>query len=118
VGVRSIQQHISALTVSDKNVEDPFPSLASLIVVWLLTALLLIITWAYTIADTIRSKFITPSIRTVWVLLVILIPLLGMELYYILGVSQKCNLKKYNTKQQIDSRACFNPNISTGNINR
>jgi Phospholipase_D-nuclease N-terminal len=87
VGVRSIQQHTRA--VNTKKVEDEFPSLASLFVVWFMIALFLIITWVYTIVDTIRSKFITATIRAVWMLLVIFVPLIGMEFYYILGVSQK-----------------------------
>ena len=112
VGVRSIQQHTRS--VSTKNAEDEFPSLASVIVVWLMLALFLVITWVYTIIDTIRSKFITPSIKTVWMLLVVFVPLIGMEFYYILGVNQKCTLKRYNEKTHLESHARFNPKESQG----
>jgi len=83
--------HMRESVVSSNIVKDSFPSLASLVVVWVLLALFLIITWVLTIVDIVRSSFITPSIRTAWMLLVIFIPLIGMEFYYILGLSQKCN---------------------------
>jgi ATP-dependent Zn protease len=99
VGVRSIQQHTRDVSV--KNVENEFPSIASLFVIWFMIALFIIITWVYTIVDTIRSKFITPTIRAVWMLLVIFVPLIGLELYYILGVSQKCNVRCHNEKTRL-----------------
>ena len=112
--VRSIQKHTSALTVGANNVANSFPSLASLIVAWLMIVLFLIITWIVTIIDTVRSRFITPAIKIAWILLVIFIPLIGMELYYILGVSQKSNLKSYNEKQRSESIARINPRESKG----
>jgi hypothetical protein len=95
------QQHTSALDKPGRNVKDTFPSLATLIVVWLIIALFLIIAWVATIADTVRSTFITPSIRTAWILMVIFVPLIGMVFYYILGLSQKCISASYIDKQHL-----------------
>jgi hypothetical protein len=108
------QQHTSALAEPSRNVKDPFPSLATLIVVWLIIALFLIIIWVATIADTVRSKFITPSIRTAWMLLVIFIPLIGMIFYYILGLSQKCNSPGYSNKQHLESLTQSNKSNGKG----
>jgi len=90
---------------STRGVKDTFPSLATLIVVWLIIALFLIIAWVATIADTVRSRFITPSIRTVWMLLVIFVPVIGMLFYYILGLSQKSTATSCSTKQHLEARS-------------
>ena len=94
------QQPIGASAVSTKSVDNSFPSLATLVVAWILLALLLLVTWVFTIADTVKSNFITPTIKTAWVLLVILLPFAGMMFYYILGLSQKSNSSSCNVKQR------------------
>ena len=104
----SEQQTRAAKTVTKQKSgasAETFPSLATLFVVLLVIALFLIITWGFTVADIVRSTFITPAIKTVWMLLVIFIPLVGMELYYILGVNQKSISTSYNKKQQFVTHA-------------
>jgi hypothetical protein len=109
------QQHTNAVVEPSKNVKETFPSLATLIVVWLIIALFLIIAWVATIADTVRSRFITPSIRTAWMLLVIFVPVIGMLFYYILGLSQKCTVTSCSTKQHLEALARCNIRESRGN---
>lgn len=50
---------------------------------------ILLVIWMATIADIIRSEFITPSNKTVWLLLVLLLPLIGMLPYMVLGSNYK-----------------------------
>jgi hypothetical protein len=95
----------SASGASAKIVKETFPSLATLIVVWTLLALFLAITWGFTIADIVKSSFITPAIKTAWMLLVVFLPLVGMEFYFILGVSQKSISTSYSKKQQYETHA-------------
>jgi uncharacterized membrane protein YhaH (DUF805 family) len=109
------QPQTTASAESPRGVKDTFPSLATLIVVWLIIALFLIIAWVATIADTVRSRFITPSIRTAWMLLVIFVPVIGMLFYYILGLSQKCTATSCSTKQHLEALARCNIRESRGN---
>jgi len=101
------QQQISA-----KIVENGFQSLAKFLVIWIMLGLFLFVIWIVTIVDIVRSEFISPSNKTVWMLLVILIPLLGMLLYMIFGSSQKCNSVSYKEKQRLDFLAQLNPSES------
>jgi hypothetical protein len=79
----------NAPAVSAGPAEDTFPSLATAVVVCLLSTLFLAIVWVVTIVDISKSEFITPSIKTVWMTVVIFMPGIGMLFYYILGVGQK-----------------------------
>lgn len=103
------KQQARASAVSTKIVKDTFPSLASLVVVWFIIALFLIITWVLTIVDIVRSNFIVPSVKTGWMLLVIFVPLIGMLLYYIIGLSRKGNSNSFNEKHHFETLARFNP---------
>ena len=87
-----------ASAVRDRINEETFPSLASLVVTWIVIALFLITVWALTIADIVRSDYITPSTKTSWLLAVFFIPLIGMLLYYISGLSQKVAADNSNEK--------------------
>jgi hypothetical protein len=90
LALETIRQQQARVTAVKADVEkNTFPSLASLIVVWLIIALFLIVVWIVTIADIVRSDYITPSIKRGWMLLVIFIPLIGMLFYHILGRSHK-----------------------------
>jgi hypothetical protein len=82
---------------------ETFPSLATLMVVWMLLVLILMTVWVVTIISIVKSGFISPTIKRVWLLLVIFVPFIGMIFYYILGTSQKCRLPGYNDKQQVYS---------------
>jgi hypothetical protein len=90
------QQQTRRLVEGTKGVDDTFPSLACLIVVWIILALFLSIIWILTIVDIVKSYYITPSTKTVWMVLVVFIPLIGMLLYYILGTSQKISSNSFN----------------------
>lgn len=71
---------------------DNHPSFASLIVAWMLIALFLTVIWIVTIADIVRSRFITAATKAGWLFVVMFIPLIGMLFYYILGMSQKITI--------------------------
>ena len=85
------QMQAKAAAVGARNVRDGFPSLATAVVVCILSALFLAIAWIATIFDIRKSEFITPSIKTAWMFVVILMPGIGMVCYYILGLGQKSN---------------------------
>lgn len=102
------QQQARSSAVSAKIDKETFPSLASLVVVWIIIALFLIIVWVVTIADMAGSDYITPSTKTVWMLLVVFIPLIGMLLYYILGINQKFKSNSCNEKQHFKTLSRFN----------
>ena len=69
--------------------KDTFPSLATLVVIWIIIAFFLITAWVFTIVDIVRSNFITPTLKKIWVFLVVFIPVVGMLAYFKLGFSQK-----------------------------
>ena len=102
------QKQTRTLAVSTKIAEDTFPSLASLIVVWMIIALFLAIIWVLTIADIVRSNYITPSTKTAWMLLVVFVPLIGMLLYKYLGPGRKFNLISNNGKQHFETLSRVN----------
>ncbi|MDR3579619.1 MAG: PLDc N-terminal domain-containing protein [Oryzomonas sp.] len=85
--IRQIQGR--AVAVNARNAKEPFPSLATAVVVCILSTLFLAIAWIATIFDISKSEFITPSIKAAWMVVVIFIPGVGMMLYYILGLGQK-----------------------------
>jgi len=93
------QQQARAIAVSTRNLEKATNSLTKFMAIWLLIGLVIFIAWMSTIIDIVKSEFICPSNKTVWMLLVIFVPLLGMLLYFIFGHSQKhktTNFKKNN----------------------
>jgi cobalamin biosynthesis Mg chelatase CobN len=79
----------AAAAVNARNVKETFPSLATAVVVCILSTLFLTIAWIATIFDISKSEFITPSIKTAWMAVVIFMPGVGMMFYYILGLGQK-----------------------------
>jgi hypothetical protein len=83
------QQQARALAVSTRNVEKAANSFAKFMAFWLLMGFGLMVAWVSTIVDIVRSEFISPSNKTVWMLLVIFLPMLGMLLYFLIGQSQK-----------------------------
>lgn len=73
---------------------------------------LIFIGWVSTNVNIVKSDFDSPSNKTVWMLLVILIPLLGMLLYYFFGLSQKVNSTRsmsYEDKHQAELLARLKP---------
>lgn len=103
------QQQARVLAVNTKKVESAFASLAGFMVLWLAFGFFLLIGWISTIVDIVRSEFISPSNKTVWMLLVIFIPLIGMALYYIFGLSQKSSSIPYRDSQRDDLHARLSP---------
>lgn len=83
------QQQARALAVNPKSLDKAVQSVVGFMAIWIMVGLFIFIAWVSTIVDIIRSEFASPSNKTVWMLLVILIPLLGMFLYFIFGLSQK-----------------------------
>lgn len=102
------QQHVNA-----KIVENGFQSLARFLVFWVILGLFLLVIWIATIVDIVRSEFTAPSNKTVWMLLVIFLPLLGMLLYMIFGSSQKSNSESNKVsnkeKQRLELLARLRP---------
>jgi len=76
--------------IDTSNFQNTLQSLVKFIVIWIMLGISLFVIWICTIVDIARSEFITPSTKTVWMLLVLLLPLLGMVPYMILGSHQKC----------------------------
>lgn len=103
------QQQARALAVTTKNVESAFTSLAGFMLLWIIIGIIVFIAWISTIVDIVRSEFETPSNKTVWMLLVILLPMFGMLLYYIFGLSQKCNTMTYCDKYRDDLHTRLRP---------
>jgi len=106
------QQQARALAANTKKAEGAIKSIAGIFVVWVVGTLFLIIAWIATIIDIVRSEFTDPSNKTVWLLLVLFIAPLGMLLYYIVGLSQKCNSTGYKDKQQEELLARLRPRDS------
>jgi len=77
--------------------------------IWFLIGFVLFIAWIATIADIVISEFVVPSNKTVWMLLVLFLPVLGMLLYYLLGLSQKSSTKSYKNKHQEELLARLRP---------
>lgn len=103
------QQQARALAASTKKLEDAFQSLARYMIGWLIFGIIIFIVWILTIIDIVRSEFGAPSNKTVWMLLVILLPLLGMILYCIFGPSQKKQSIGYRNKHQEELIARLKP---------
>jgi len=78
------------LLINSRDFDSTLQSLAKFIVIWVILGMLLFVVWAGTIVDIVRSEFATTAQKTVWMLLVLFLPLLGMLFYLILGLKQKC----------------------------
>ncbi|MBC8017077.1 MAG: DUF4124 domain-containing protein, partial [Verrucomicrobia bacterium] len=76
--------------INTRDFQTTLQSLAKFIVIWIMLGFCLFVIWIVTIVDIARSKFINPSNKTAWLLLVLLLPLFGMLPYMILGSNQKC----------------------------
>lgn len=108
------QQQTKAIAQSTKNSERVLESLAKFMGVSLLIGFVVFITWVSTIVDIVRSEFTTPSNKTVWVILIILLPLLGTVLYCIFGSSQKCNYISSKDRAQAEVIARLKPRDPDG----
>jgi hypothetical protein len=85
-----------------KDFDTTMQLLSKFIVIWMILGFFLFVVWIGTIVDIIRSGFVKPSYKTIWMLLVLLLPLLGMMFYMILGSHQKCNSVNNREKQRLE----------------
>jgi hypothetical protein len=97
------QQQARALAVSTRNVEKAANSFAKFMAFWLLMGFVLMVVWVSTIVDIVRSEFVSPSNKTVWMLLVIFLPMLGMLLYFMFGSSQKHKTTNFDKNNKWNS---------------
>ncbi|MDD2271126.1 MAG: DUF4124 domain-containing protein [Desulfuromonadaceae bacterium] len=103
------QQQVRSLAASTRNLDNALQPLARFMAIWLMVGFFIFISWVATIIDIVRSEFVTPSNKTVWMLLVLFLPLLGMLLYYLFGLSQKCKSISYEDKHQAELLARLKP---------
>jgi len=109
------QQQARALAVSTRNFEKATNSLAKFMAFWLVIGGVIFVTWVSTIVDIVKSEFISPSNKTVWMLLVLFLPLLGMLLYFVFGNSQKCKTSNFNKNNNWNSNSSNNRRGFKGN---
>lgn len=57
--------------------------------VWVILTILLIVLWIVTLTDILKNNFRGPNNKLVWTTVVILVPFVGVILYYLVGRSQK-----------------------------
>ncbi len=58
----------------------------------ILIPLVILVLWIWTLVDIIKSEF-AGSNKIVWTIIVLLLPLIGMILYYFIGKNQKIKSK-------------------------
>lgn len=73
----------------NNKIQQGFQSLATFITIWILIGIIVFIAWLSALIDILRSEFINPSNKVVWLIVIFVIPLLGSILYSIFGCSQK-----------------------------
>jgi hypothetical protein len=110
------QQQARALAVSARNVEKASNSFAKFMAFWLLMGFGLMIAWVSTIVDIVRSEFVSPSNKTVWMLLVIFLPMLGMILYFMMGQGQKHKTTNFDKNNKWNSNYRDNRRDYSGKI--
>jgi Kef-type K+ transport system membrane component KefB len=62
-----------------------------------------IIFWIATLVDILKHDFNSPINKVIWIILVILLPLLGVILYYIVGKGQRIIKKEIGDDAQYGS---------------
>lgn len=99
------QQQARNLAISSKKVENAVGVFAGFMLLYLIGLFVLLVVWISTIVDIVKSEFVNPSNKTVWILLVIFIPVIGMILYFILGQDQKHKTTKFSRNNKWDSNS-------------
>jgi hypothetical protein len=92
-----MRQQSAAMAQTSKSLEKAIAGFAGFMFFWVLLGFSIFFVWIATIVDIVKSDFDNPSNKTVWILLVVLIPLLGMILYHLVGTSQKSRPPKSST---------------------
>jgi hypothetical protein len=59
------------------------------LIVWGIMTLLLLSLWIITLADILRNNFNGVNDKLIWVLIVLLVPFIGMMLYFFIGRKSK-----------------------------
>jgi hypothetical protein len=86
---RSAAEATKQKQLHTEDFQNTLQSLAFYIKIGVSLGVILFVIWMVTIVDIMRSEFITPSNKTVWLLLVLLLPLIGMLHYMFLGSNYK-----------------------------
>jgi hypothetical protein len=68
---------------------------SSLMIFWSLLMLILICLWIYTIVDILKADFEGSNDKLIWILLVILVPFIGVLLYFIIGRKNKIKINQH-----------------------
>lgn len=50
------------------------------------------ILWIWALVDILKSRFETETTKIIWILVVLLLPFLGMVLYFFIGTNQKSRI--------------------------
>jgi len=109
---RSTAEAARQKQIHTRDFQNTLKSLAFYIEILVTLGIVLFVVWMVTIVDIVRSEFITPLNKAVWLLLVLLLPLIGMLPYMFLGSNHKCNPVSHKEKQRPESFARLNPRES------
>lgn len=93
----------------NNKIQQGFQSLATFITIWILIGIIVFIAWLCALIDILRSEFINPSNKVVWLIVIFIIPLLGSILYSIFGTSQKNVSSSNRGKEQAELLARLKP---------
>lgn len=77
------QQQAISLAASTNNLDSACQTLTRTIAIWLMVVSVVFMIWVLAIVDIVRSEFDSRSNKTVWLLLVMFLPLLGMLFFYL-----------------------------------
>ncbi|MCL6525212.1 MAG: PLD nuclease N-terminal domain-containing protein [Thermoflavifilum sp.] len=56
---------------------------------WGFWGLLVLILWIWALVDIIKSRFASDTTKLIWIIVVILLPVLGSILYFLIGRQQR-----------------------------
>jgi uncharacterized protein YdcH (DUF465 family) len=86
----------------NNQMQQGFQSLVKLITTWIIIVIIVFVAWLSALIDILRSEFINPTNKVVWLIVIFIIPLLGSILYYIFGSSQKIGYKSNREMNQAE----------------
>jgi ABC-type multidrug transport system fused ATPase/permease subunit len=86
----------------NNQIQQGFKSLTTFITLWVLIGIIVFVAWLSALIDILRSEFINPSNKVVWLIVIFIIPLLGSILYSIFASSQKIGYKSNRERVQAE----------------